>query len=120
MAQDDRQNMPNPMSTLVYEGRESKSKDGPTGRKSKRIKPEMRQAAERVRELYASGVPFFTKGAIADLARQLDSAKRHHEQGEASVQMFSLQGLDGKTVQVENEIGTAWPEEENESIEEVM
>lgn len=114
MTPDDLQTMFNPMSTIVYEGKACDTRIELTDAEIEEMKPAMRQAADRVRELYGSGVPFFTKDAIADLVGQLDRARKHHEQkgaseGDTHEQVFSLQGLDGKTVEIENEIGTAWP-----------
>ncbi|KUI72335.1 hypothetical protein VM1G_08043 [Cytospora mali] len=72
------------------------------------IEAETRQVADRVRELYANGVPFFTRSAIQDLVHQIDRAtQRFQDEGPAGIcgQTFSLQGLDGKTVEVDIEIG---------------
>lgn len=111
------------MSTIVYEGKACDTRSGIKDAEVKETKSEMRHAADRVREVYASGVPFFTKRAIADLAVQLDRARKHHEQSSASgadtrEMVFHLQGLDGNTVEIENEIGTAWPK--GGIIEQVM
>lgn len=115
--------MSNPVSTTVSEGKKCDSKAGRTDENLEEIEPEIRQAADRAREFYASGAPFFTKDAIADLARQFERAREHYAQGAASEgevhpRMLSLQALDGKTVEVENQIGTAWPE--SGAIESVM
>ncbi|KAL2276788.1 hypothetical protein FJTKL_00449 [Diaporthe vaccinii] len=57
------------------------------------MRPERIQAANRFRALYASGIPLFTKRAIADMVDQFDRARKH------------LQHV----VELENEIGTVWP-----------
>lgn len=71
----------------------------------------MTEAAERVRELYASGVPFFTKHALAKLNAQLDRARKNyvHEgasESKARDGMFFLKPLDGRTITVYNEFGS--------------
>lgn len=122
--QDDLQTMSTSMSTNVYyEGKACDTRSGLNEAEIEEMKPEMRRATDRIRKAYASGVPFFTKRAIADLAGQLDRARKHHEQSSASgadtrEMVFSLQGLDGNTVEIENEIGTAWPK--GGIIEQVM
>lgn len=72
------------------------------------------QVAERIRAFYGSGVPFFTKDDIADLAGQLHRARKQfqHEsgpegrdEGGRQVQMLTLKTLDGKKVEVKNELG---------------
>jgi hypothetical protein len=74
------------------------------------------QAADRVRNFYLSGIPFFTKDAIADLASQLDRAREAFAQDsklvscgstetESHVQMISLRALDGEIVNVRNRLG---------------
>lgn len=103
---------------MLYVGNEGAWKVGLTDAELEEMRPERIQAADRVRELYASGVPFFTKGAIAELVGQFDRATNETEHagtsegndgGESREQMFFLQGLDGKTVDIENEMGTVWP-----------
>lgn len=107
---DDDRTMSNPTPATAYEGKESDSKARLGDEEVEGIVSEMKQAVDRLREFYASGVPFFTKDAIAHLARQFDRAKKHYAQrhapdGEARQQTFSLQALDGETAEVENEIG---------------
>lgn len=121
--QDDPQTMSSSMSTNVYEGKACDTRSGLEDAEGRETKSEMMLAADQVREIYASGVPFFTKRAIADLAGQLDRARKHYEQSSASEgdtreMVFSLQGLDGNTVEIENKIGTAWPK--GGTIEQVM
>lgn len=122
--QDDLQIMSTSMSSIVYyEGKACETRSGLNEAEVKETKSEMTHAADRVREVYASGVPFFTKRAIADLAGQLDQARKHHKQGSASEgdtreMVFSLQGLYGNTVEIENEVGRAWPK--GGVIEQVM
>lgn len=121
--QGDLQTMSTSMSSIVYyEGKECDTRSGKEA-EVEETKSEMRHANDRVREVYASGVPFFTKKAIADLAGQLDQARKHHKQSSASEgdtgeMLFSLQGLDGNTVEMENKIGRAWPK--GGIIEQVM
>lgn len=111
---------------LTQDTRQEPSTSGPEGKdcalssdltdaRLQKKKPEGSQVAERIRAFYTSGVPFFTKDAIADLAGQLHRARKQfqHESGlegrdESSRQgqMLTLKALDGKTVEVENELGT--------------
>lgn len=105
------------MSTIFYGGREGSWKAGLTDAELEKMRPERIQAANRVREFYASGIRFFTKRAIADLVDQFDRTRKHlqrvgtsegNDGGESHGQMLFLQGLDGETVEVENETGTVW------------
>lgn len=81
--------------------------------------------ADQVREYFTRGVPFPTKDTIADLVRQLDRARKNLEDesvhnisndDDSHVQMLSLRALDGKTVELENELGTVWPVATQESM----
>lgn len=105
------------MAIIAYGGKEGAWKAGLTDAELEEMRPERTQAADRVRELYASGIRFFTKRAIADLVDQFDRARKHHQRvgtsegnddGESRGQMLFLQGLDGETVEIENETGTVW------------
>lgn len=121
--QDDLQPMSSSMSAIMYEGKACDTRRGLEDAEGRETKSEMALAADQVRGIYASGVPFFTKRAIADLAGQLDRARKHYEQSSASEgdtreMVFSLQGLDGNTVEIENRIGMAWPK--GGIIEQVM
>lgn len=108
----------NLMAVILYGGKENTWKAGLTGAELEEMEPERIQAADRVRELYSSGIPFFSKHVMADLVEQFDRARRHlqyagtsqgSDEVESRGQMFFLQGLDGKTVEIENEMGTVWP-----------
>lgn len=71
----------------------------------------MTRAAARVRELYASGVPFFTKPALAKLNAQLARARKRYVREEAPESkahdvMFLLKPLEGRTVGIYNGIGS--------------
>ncbi|ROW09149.1 hypothetical protein VPNG_05775 [Cytospora leucostoma] len=69
------------------------------------------QVANRVRALYQRGVPFFTRGAIQDLAHQLDRARGRFNDDTPgdSEEKFSLQSLDGRGVEIDNETGNTQP-----------
>ncbi|KAK7732603.1 hypothetical protein SLS63_004858 [Diaporthe eres] len=106
------------MSAIAYADKEGAGRTGRTDPELEDMSPERIQAANRVRALYSSGIPFFTKRAIADLVDQFDRARKHlqhvgtsegNDGGESRRQMLFLQDLDGKTVELENEIGTVWP-----------
>lgn len=75
-------------------------------------KPQRQQAVDQVRTLYTRGVPFFTKSAIADLASQFERATRQFqdEGTPGKGEMFSLQGLDGRKMEIENDLGAIWTE----------
>lgn len=71
----------------------------------------MTQAAARVRELYASGVPFFTKHALAELNVQLARARKRYVRDEAPESkaddvLFLLKPLEGRTLGIRNAIGS--------------
>ncbi|KAK7697275.1 hypothetical protein SLS64_013709 [Diaporthe eres] len=87
------------MSAIAYADKEGAGRTGRTDPELEDMSPERIQAANRVRALYSSGIPFFTKRAIADLVDQFDRARKHLQHVD----------LDGKTVELENEIGTVWP-----------
>lgn len=102
-------------STTASEGKNCALRSDLTDAKLGKMKPDGSQVTERIRAFYTSGVPFFTKDAIADLAGQLHHARKQfqHESGPGGradgsrqVQMLTLKALDGKTVKVENELGT--------------
>ena len=89
------------------------------------MKSDGSQDADQVREYFTRSVPFLKKDAIADLVRQLDLTRKNLEdesvhntsnEGDSHVQMLSLRALDGKTVELENELGTVWPVASQESM----
>lgn len=66
---------------------------------------EVRQAADQLRKFYASGVSFFTKASLADLASQLEHANKSFREGDSSEggghgDTFVLRRLDGKAVEI--------------------
>lgn len=106
------------MSTIAYTDQDGAGRTGRADPELEDMRPERIQAANRVRALYASGIPFFTKRAIADLVDQFDRARNDlqhvgtsggNDGGGSGGRMLFLQDLDGKTVEHENEIGTVWP-----------
>jgi hypothetical protein len=60
---------------------------------------EIQQVAHRVREIYDSGTPFFTKEAIGRVAQQIDDIER----GQPGA--VSVVGIDGNTVQLRVKTG---------------
>lgn len=79
----------------------------PSARKTK-----MRQVADTVRGLYESGVPLFTRSAIQALVHQIDRVTERFQNEVLSGnygQKFSLQALDGKTVEIDIEVGSTQP-----------
>lgn len=71
---------------------------------------DLQEAAKTLRAMYRDGAPFFTKDAIRKLVRQIDNSNSGIEHGKESREgrprYFSIEGLDGKTVEIENETGT--------------
>lgn len=59
-------------------------------------------ATRRIRHLYDSGLPFFTKTALQSLHDQLRNAVNSGEQ-------LHVGGLDGTLVDFENEMGRTFP-----------
>lgn len=71
-----------------------------------------RRHLDRVRARYQSGVPLFTRSAIHNLAYQLDRAIERLKNGISDVdngEKISLQALDGRRVEIDNELGSTRP-----------
>ncbi|KUI60303.1 hypothetical protein VP1G_07521 [Cytospora mali] len=71
-----------------------------------------RQVAGTVRELYTNGIPFFTRSAIRALVRQIDCATQlYQDEGASAIngQKFTIQAVDGKTVELDVQIGNTLP-----------
>lgn len=68
------------------------------------------RVSEKLDRLYASGVPFFTKYALRDIAEQVERLPIHTgDPRETRVHTFVLQGLDGNPVEVTVTLGTTRP-----------
>lgn len=113
------------LSTNVLEGKGCVLKSDLTDAGIEKKKPGGSQVAERIRAFYTSGVPFFTKEAIADLAGQLHRARKQFQdeggpegrkKGGRRLQMLTLKALDGKTVRVDNELGAVLYGDASEDI----
>lgn len=68
-------------------------------------KSRMKEAAQFLSDLYATGKPFFTKQAMESLLSQIENNNARLLQNASSQECFLLPGLDGKTVRVEAENG---------------
>jgi len=67
------------------------------------------QFSERINAIYDSGVPFFTKDAIKDVAEQLDHLTSGLKLGDKAALTFTVRGVDGIRVDIPMELGTVEP-----------
>lgn len=67
----------------------------------------------RINAIFDSGVPFFTKDAIRDIAQQINHLTSDLKLGDKASLTFTVRGLDGVRVNITVELGTVedWREQ---------
>lgn len=69
---------------------------------------QMREACDKIRELYSDGRPIFQRAAIQDLVDQIDRTNAMVSKGESvEGERFVLRGIDGSTIKLMMETGEA-------------